>query len=58
MKTCALSLCDIEGGRDLFELVDFRFAFLFTGKEQHTPLVESFLAVSIRTMRLADVFVD
>ena len=30
------SLCDIEGGRDLFELVDFRFAFLLSGNDQHT----------------------
>ena len=48
------SLCDIEEGRDLFELIDFRFAFLFTASEQHTHLVESFLAVNIRSMRLAD----
>ena len=46
------SLCDIEGGRDVFELVDLRFAFLFTGKEQHSHSVESFLAVNIRSMRL------
>ena len=48
------SLCDIQGGRDVFELVDFRFVLLFTASEQHTHLVESFLAVNIRSMRLAD----
>ena len=42
----------------LFELVDFRFAFLFSGKDQHTHLVEIFLAVNIRSMRLADCFVE
>ena len=42
----------------MFELVDFSFAFLLTASEQHTHLVESFLAVNIRSMRLADFIVE
>ena len=41
------SLCDIE-------LVVFKLAILFSGKDQHTHLVESCLAVNIRSRRLAD----
>ena len=48
------ALCDIEGGRSFFESLDFRFAILFTGQQQHAELVNEFVQISDRQLRHAD----